>query len=62
MMPWLECHNHRPHDDTIYRKLDAEGNLLYEWTEVTTLEPWGTADFEYFYSRPLASVIEKRRE
>jgi hypothetical protein len=62
MMPWMECHNHKPHEDTLWRVVNPEGKLIREFTEVTTLEPWGTADFEYFYSRPLSSVEEKRRK
>lgn len=62
MMPVAECHNHKPHEDTVYRVVDPEGKILREFTETTTLEPWGTADFEYFYSRPLASIQENRRK
>jgi hypothetical protein len=35
---------------------------LREFTELTELEPWGTPDFEYFYSKPLKNVIEARRK
>jgi len=61
-MPWVECHNHKPYETTLYRVLDPEGKVLREFTEGTTLEPWGTADFEYFYSRPLHDIEEKRRK
>lgn len=63
MMPWVECHNHKPYEDTLYRVLDPQGNIKREFTEPREpLEPWGTADFEYFYGRPLKSIVEKRRK
>lgn len=61
-MPWVECHNHKPYEDTMYRTIDENGQKIYEFSETDTLEPWGTTDFEYFYSKPLNSIIDKRRQ
>lgn len=36
--------------------------MLREWTEELRVEPWGTPDFEFFYSQPLKSITEKRRK
>lgn len=55
-MPWVECHNHKPYETTLYRVLDPEGNILNTHTETLELEPWGAADFEYFYSRSVVKA------
>ena len=61
-VPWIECHNHRPYDDTMYRALDSKRNVLRQHKETLTLEPWGCPDFEYFYSRKVKDQAERRRK
>ena len=59
-IPFADCANHLQYNDTLYRTIDPEGKVLREFTEARSLEPWGTADFEYYYSRPLTSIKEQR--
>lgn len=61
-LPWFECHNHKPYEDTLYRVLDKDRKFLREFTETLELEPWGVPDFEYFYGRSQKEQSDRRRK
>ena len=59
IIPISDSHNHNQHDDTLYKTV-INGEVVQQFTEEYTLEPWGCPDFEYCYSRPLTKVKAER--
>ena len=40
--------------------MDPQGCILRTHTEALSIQPWGVPGFEYYYSRPLHDIKEKR--